>query len=140
MLILLVCCLFNTFLVAKSVKEETIYPRSPYAFGYNVYDEQGTKVHRLESADEAGVVKGEYGYIDAQGISRLVSYVADHNGYRASVSSNEPGVQAHSPASTVFQIHGPGAYYHSQDGAGVPIANNFAGYVPYVYAYKNVQK
>lgn len=152
MLLLVLVCLLDTFVVARTVRvlDGEAYGRPPYTFGYNVHDEQGTKVHRLESADEAGVVKGEYGYIDAQGISRLVSYVADHNGYRASVSSNEPGVEAHSPASAVYQKHQtPGAYYSSQDGvvgggggSVQPVASTFAGFVPspYGYAYQKARK
>ena len=34
---------------------------------------------------------GSYGYTDGHGIYRQVDYVADKNGFRASIKTNEPG-------------------------------------------------
>lgn len=41
-----------------------------------------------------------------------MKYVADHDGYRLEMKSNEPGTKQESPASAVFQIEDPpqGAY------------------------------
>ncbi|GIX76197.1 uncharacterized protein CEXT_640711 [Caerostris extrusa] len=50
--------------------------------------------HRSESADEEGVVKGVYGYLDPLGIYRSVEYTADSQGYRAVIRTNEPGAAA----------------------------------------------
>lgn len=36
---------------------------------------------------------GSYGYTDAYGVYRKVDYVADENGFRATIRSNEPGTK-----------------------------------------------
>lgn len=74
---------------------------APYYFGYDVGDEHGSK-HHYEESDGDGNVKGVYGYIDKDGIHRLVEYVADEHGYRAIVKTNEPGTKSESPADTHF--------------------------------------
>lgn len=64
----------------------------PFDFGYDVNDEYGNKQFRKESGDTAGVVRGSYGYTDANGLYRIVEYIADANGFRANIKSNEPGL------------------------------------------------
>lgn len=78
-------------------------PRTPYSFGYDFTDELGNRQQRTETSDERGVVQGSYSYSDADGVSRIVNYVADEHGYRASVNTNEPGVRSHSPASVYIE-------------------------------------
>ncbi|XP_013787229.1 cuticle protein 16.8-like [Limulus polyphemus] len=70
----------------------------PYSFGYETTDELGNLQSRHEEADGTGVVSGSYGYTDVYGIHRQVEYVADANGYRAVVKTNEPGTANASPA------------------------------------------
>lgn len=41
---------------------------------------------------------GSYGLRDADGRIRTVNYIADAAGFRATISSNEPGVESKSPA------------------------------------------
>lgn len=62
---------------------------------------------RQEKADGAGNVRGSYGYMDSQGLFRRVQYEADRNGFRAKVSSNEPGLSdaAGSPANVQLMLH-----------------------------------
>lgn len=36
-------------------------------------------------------ITGSYGYTDSYGIYRQVDYVADKNGFRATIKTNEPG-------------------------------------------------
>lgn len=67
-------------------------PREPYNFGYDVKDEYGNHQYRKEESDSQGNVRGSYGYTDANGVFRVVDYVADVNGFRASIRSNEPGI------------------------------------------------
>lgn len=43
-------------------------------------------------------------YTDAFGLHRRVEYVADENGFRADVKSNEPGVKGDQPASARFTV------------------------------------
>ncbi|KAG8179817.1 hypothetical protein JTE90_025984 [Oedothorax gibbosus] len=78
--------------------DEIKYPPQPYQFGYDSNDEYGNTAYRKESGDGNGKVQGSYGYKDAQGIERIVEYVADENGYRAQIKTNEPGTENKSPA------------------------------------------
>lgn len=67
-----------------------------YAFSYNEGHVSGGSFR--EESGSPGNVQGSYGLQDADGRIRTVRYVADANGYRASISSNEPGVADLSPA------------------------------------------
>ncbi|UYV67232.1 hypothetical protein LAZ67_5000001 [Cordylochernes scorpioides] len=64
-----------------------------YNFGYNVHHRDGQQQFRQESRDILGRVVGSYGLAEPDGRQRVVDYVADHNGFRARVRSNEPGLQ-----------------------------------------------
>ncbi|UYV73579.1 hypothetical protein LAZ67_10004142 [Cordylochernes scorpioides] len=75
----------------------------PYKFGYDVKDEYGATNFRDEEGDGHGAVKGSYGYRDPEyGLYRIVEYVADHDGFRAQVKTNEPGTQSQDPAHVRF--------------------------------------
>lgn len=82
-------------LAAVSAEDES--PK-PFAFSFESEDEFGTKMSRSENADGSGAVTGSYSYTDATGLTRTVTYVADDNGYRASVDTNEPGTLTSNPA------------------------------------------
>jgi len=60
-------------------------PPQPHAFNYDVTDEYGNQRYHREEGDGSGRVTGSYGYTDAYGIYRYVDYVADENGYRATI-------------------------------------------------------
>ncbi|GFY12732.1 uncharacterized protein TNCV_2449231 [Trichonephila clavipes] len=79
----------------------------PYEFGYESLDKMGTKQHRHESSDPTGAVKGSYGFVDPIGMYRRVEYVADVDGYRATIQSNEPGLTSNGPASAAFVVEVP---------------------------------
>lgn len=79
----------------------------PFDFGYNVQDEFGNNQFRQEKGDESGSVQGSYGYTDAYGVFRKVHYVADQNGFRADVKSNEPGMKQENPADVQLSIETP---------------------------------
>jgi len=64
----------------------------PFAFDFKTLDNSGNGQYRKEESDKNGVVRGSYGYTDANGIYRHVEYVADQNGFRANIKSNEPGL------------------------------------------------
>jgi len=86
------------------------HPR-PYSFGYASGDEAGTEQDRQETQDENGIVRGTYGYRDAQGLFRRVEYIADAAGFRAVVRTNEPGVAKleADPAETAWEVQEPPA-------------------------------
>lgn len=89
----------------------------PYNFDYTSNDGEGNTHYRNEQGDEQGNVKGTYGYTDAQGLYRIVEYVADANGFRANIRTNEPGVDGkESPADVVLTAEEPPAGI--QDGYG----------------------
>ncbi|XP_077512841.1 uncharacterized protein LOC144124038 [Amblyomma americanum] len=74
----------------------------PYSFGYDTVDEYGNRQFRSEQGDVNNVKTGSYGYRDVNGLYRRVNYVADANGFRATVDTNEPGTAPGSSADVVF--------------------------------------
>lgn len=89
---------------AASSEAAEVYDRvAPYGFAFESEDEFGTKLGRQESANEQGVVTGQYTLSDATGISRIVTYVADENGFRATVKTNEPGTITSNPADATYE-------------------------------------
>ncbi|XP_054716937.1 uncharacterized protein LOC129226359 [Uloborus diversus] len=74
----------------------------PYNFGYALDDHHGSQF-RKEHGNGQGQVQGSYGYTDPNGIHREVHYVADHNGFRAQVKTNEPGTSNNNPANIQYQ-------------------------------------
>lgn len=77
----------------------------PYNFGYDNVDEFGTKLFHNEEGDANNAKTGSYGYSDANGLYRRVNYVADADGFRATVETNEPGTKAGSSADAVFNAN-----------------------------------
>lgn len=71
-----------------------------YAFGYDESHASGGSFRR--ESGSPGAVTGSYGLRDADGRVRTVNYIADAAGFRASISSNEPGVESKSPADTLI--------------------------------------
>ncbi|KAG8186886.1 hypothetical protein JTE90_023775 [Oedothorax gibbosus] len=88
--------------VPEVVPDDYDGPPSAYIFGYRSDDGDGTTQHRHEESDGAGVIRGSYGFFDADGVYRTVNYTADSNGYRAVVRSNEPTFEAQSEGNAVF--------------------------------------
>ncbi|KAH6938962.1 hypothetical protein HPB50_015323 [Hyalomma asiaticum] len=87
----------------KRVHQEELVPQ-PYSFGYEISDGHGNKQVRHEESDGHNHKRGSYGFVDAHGVYRQVRYVADHNGFRATVDTNEPGVAAGYSAAAVFKV------------------------------------
>ncbi|XP_040066228.2 adult-specific rigid cuticular protein 15.5 [Ixodes scapularis] len=72
-----------------------------YKFGYKESHTSGGSF-RQEAGDAWGNKVGSYGLTDADGRVRVVKYVADGHGFRASVHTNEPGTAASHPAAASF--------------------------------------
>ncbi|KAH6938974.1 hypothetical protein HPB50_015335 [Hyalomma asiaticum] len=87
-----------TPVVVPGSPSEPHYPPHPYEFGYETVDEFGNTQYRHETSDAHNNKRGSYGYTDASGISRRVDYVADANGFRAHIRTNEPGTASSAPA------------------------------------------
>ncbi|OTF69773.1 cuticle protein 57A-like protein [Euroglyphus maynei] len=73
-------------------------PPGAYHWGYRWIDEFGNQMFREETADGYGTVTGRYSFRDYNGLLRIVEYIADHNGYRTRIRSNEPGIVTSNPA------------------------------------------
>lgn len=86
----------------NAAAEERQAPQ-PYGFAFDSEDEFGTKLGRQESGDQSGTVTGEYTLSDANGIARIVKYVADASGFHATVQTNEPGTLTSNPADVQIQ-------------------------------------
>ncbi|CAG2101265.1 unnamed protein product [Medioppia subpectinata] len=80
-------------------QHELVGVPEPYNFNYEHKDDTGNGQYRRESGDTNGVVRGSYGYTDAYGLYRIVDYVADKDGFRASIRTNEPGLNEPHPIS-----------------------------------------
>ncbi|XP_076374013.1 cuticle protein 10.9-like [Tachypleus tridentatus] len=96
---------------------------NPYDTGYDTVDEYGTRQSRQESGDGYGSVQGSYSYTDPWGTGRQVNYVADEGGFRAWISTNEPGTANQNPADVEI---------NSQAAAPAPVVKKLA--VPSAYA------
>jgi hypothetical protein len=108
-------CLFAVLAVASAVPAHlstgtSTQTRSQdaagnYAFSYNEQHATGGS-SRSESGNPWGSV-GSYSLNVGDGRQRVVKYVADGAGFRAAISTNEPGTAAKAPASV--SISAPGA-------------------------------
>lgn len=65
-------------------------------------DKEGSQ-YRHEEGDGDGSVKGSYGYTDDKGVYREVHYVADKQGFRAKINTNEPGTSNQDSADVEIQ-------------------------------------
>ncbi|KAH6938199.1 hypothetical protein HPB50_007382 [Hyalomma asiaticum] len=77
----------------------------PYSFGYDTTDEFGTRLFHNEQSDNKNAKTGTYGYRDVNGIFRTVTYVADADGFRATIDTNEPGTAPGASADAVFNAN-----------------------------------
>ncbi|GJQ86701.1 hypothetical protein Trydic_g14775 [Trypoxylus dichotomus] len=80
-----------------------------YAFGYEVEDPETSNVqYRNEEKHSNGSITGSYGYLMPDGNVQEVNYIADENGYRASVKivprNNLKPVQLGVPENTLFDF------------------------------------
>ncbi|CAN8028784.1 hypothetical protein HPB47_013399 [Ixodes persulcatus] len=91
----------SSFLSA-GLDDESLLPAEPYTFSNDNVDEYGNKQFYKEQGDVNNVKTGSYGYTDANGIFRSVKYVADAEGFRAKVETNEPGTRAGTTADAVY--------------------------------------
>ncbi|KAM7282739.1 cuticle protein 16.8-like [Ixodes scapularis] len=86
---------FCAYVVSQDAAE---YPPQPYSFAYDSTDEFGTRLAQEESGDVNNNKVGSYSYTDAAGVFRTVKYVADGEGFRATIETNEPGTKSSNPA------------------------------------------
>lgn len=92
--------------VVLSAPAEPQFPPTPYAYSYSA-DSTGGQASHSEQGDGNGRVSGFYTILGADGRERRVEYVADENGYRATVQTNEVGTKADSAANAEFIVSAP---------------------------------
>ncbi|CAN8021209.1 unnamed protein product, partial [Ixodes persulcatus] len=97
----ILCCLV-VYIIAQRDP-----PPVPYSFSYDNTDDFGTRTTHSENSDNNNAKTGSYGYTDATGTYRYVTYVADGNGYRATVDTNEPGTKSSAPADVRYDSKAP---------------------------------
>ncbi|KAG1698100.1 Cuticle protein 10.9 [Nymphon striatum] len=90
---------------APVVKVEKLEKPQPYEFSYDIKDDEHNSNGRQESGDEYGFMKGSYNIQLANGLNRWVEYVADGEGFRATVKTNEPGTDSQNPADVVMEAN-----------------------------------
>ncbi|CAG2114516.1 unnamed protein product, partial [Medioppia subpectinata] len=83
--------------------QEDKHHYQPYGFGYDIEDGYGNKQWRHEKSQQPSNVIGSYGFKDKDGIMREVEYVADKNGFRARIKTNEPGTAPKDPGDVKFE-------------------------------------
>ncbi|KAG8186117.1 hypothetical protein JTE90_022708 [Oedothorax gibbosus] len=93
--------------VSPKTHQNYVHKAQPYKFGYNIKDAKGNSQYHKEVSDEHNYRTGSYGYTDAYGIYRHVDYVADHEGFRAKVRTNEPGTANSHPADVYMHAEQP---------------------------------
>lgn len=75
-------------------------PMMPYEFEYSAAATGGSSARR-ESNDGTRVT-GTYTLAGPDGINRVVHYVADKDGFRATIVTNEPGTESQSPSGVIL--------------------------------------
>ncbi|KAF8791767.1 Cuticle protein 16.8 like protein [Argiope bruennichi] len=77
--------------VVSSQNVDPLAKPIPYSFSYTSNTEDGGSSGHQENGDGAGRVTGSYTVTDLEGHNRVIEYIADENGFRATVRTNEPG-------------------------------------------------
>ncbi|XP_064487644.1 uncharacterized protein LOC135399835 isoform X2 [Ornithodoros turicata] len=79
----------------------------PYQFSYHADASEGSH-SRSEQRDDSGRVTGHYTITTEEGQQRVVCYVADENGFRAWVDTNEQGTANEDPSSVSIRSSASG--------------------------------
>ncbi|RWS23658.1 cuticle protein 10.9-like protein [Leptotrombidium deliense] len=101
----------------QNYEEQYVCKPQPYNFEYKVDDNYGNSHYQKEEGDDYGNKRGSYGYMDAFGVYREVEYVADENGFRATIKTNEPGTSNASPADVMMHAEEPPAKVNPGSGS-----------------------
>ncbi|KAM7301825.1 skin secretory protein xP2-like [Ixodes scapularis] len=99
----LACCIF-AIVASQAVQEEKpVRIPQPYSYSFDNTDDFGTRLTRQETGDENNGKVGSYSYVDPNGVTRTVKYVADQDGFRVKIETNEPGTRTSSPANAPYE-------------------------------------
>jgi len=92
-------------IAAAQIQERAI--PIPYSFNYLSESEDGGSSSHQESSDGSGRVTGSYTVNNLEGHTRVVEYIADEDGFRAVVKSNEPGTANQNSADVTVESTAP---------------------------------
>ncbi|CAN7996841.1 unnamed protein product, partial [Ixodes pacificus] len=99
----LACCIF-AIVASQAVQEaKPVRIPQPYSYSFDNTDDFGTRLTRQETGDENNGKVGSYSYVDPNGVTRTVKYVADQDGFRVKIETNEPGTRTSSPANAPYE-------------------------------------
>ncbi|GIX79692.1 hypothetical protein CDAR_301641 [Caerostris darwini] len=98
---------YKTSFASKQQIEPQQYQPTPYSFGYKAEAATGGGSARSESSDASGKVTGSYTVQNEDGSVRVVEYIADENGFRAKVKTNEAGTKSDDPANVSIKSNAP---------------------------------
>ncbi|KAG8201758.1 hypothetical protein JTE90_012817 [Oedothorax gibbosus] len=98
MKVLIVLSALIVAITCQRYQDQPEYPPIPYSFSYAADLEDGGSSSHQESGDGSGRVTGSYTVQGEGGVGRVVDYVADENGFRATIRTNEPGTASQNPA------------------------------------------
>ncbi|XP_022671221.1 uncharacterized protein LOC111254543 [Varroa destructor] len=87
----------DAYLEGNSVQNNGPFNEGAYSFSYDVQAEDGGH-SRQETRDANGTITGSYTIALADGRRRTVEYIADADGFRARINTNEPGTGDDAPA------------------------------------------
>lgn len=96
----------NILLTSAQVERVQSFQPSPYSFNYEA-EASGGSSSRKESADANGAVTGSYEVRNEDGSVRVVEYIADKDGFRANVKTNEVGTKSDNPADVIVKSDAP---------------------------------
>jgi hypothetical protein len=114
---------------SSQFREEDSYGN--YKFGYDEAHSSGRSGRREERNGD--IVTGSYSLADADGRDRTVHYVADASGFRATIHTNEPGVDAsRDPAAVLINKQGFAAV-PAPEQVAVAVAPAFRPAAPVAY-------
>ncbi|XP_054162443.1 cuticle protein 14-like [Oppia nitens] len=108
-----------------------------YKFGYNIKDKWGGENAREEKGGPHGGVVGSYSLYSPKGGKRTVHYVADKQGFRAQIQTNEPGTGNQDAADAIINgvdhSHGYNGNQHNYHQSHNNHNNNHNGYSAQAY-------
>ncbi|KAF8793074.1 Cuticle protein 10.9 like protein [Argiope bruennichi] len=116
---------------AVLLTDDDLSASTPYQFSYSAPAINGGSTHE-ETGDEYGRKTGSYTVQNEDGSERIVQYVADENGFRASISTNEPGTANQNPADVTIQSSADDGYQSLQSPPAAVIPSVPARRIPTV--------
>ncbi|KAH8009598.1 hypothetical protein HPB51_018291 [Rhipicephalus microplus] len=92
-------------IAAAQVQLQENYPAQPYTFSYDSTGEDGGRISQQETGDERNFKTAATATRPQTVVYRTANYVADDQGFRVSIDTNEPGTKAENPADVTLNAN-----------------------------------